>query len=237
MKYLLILILVSLTSAMASETDQTWEDIHGDGVYTMAQEATAHGGANRISNEFERGGLPAIAMRTNQAIDAMMTVGELNLRQRGFDEDADWLRTEWQKYNGDLERIVSNSNRDIGDFKPVIRFLANAYDRLEARLGYKVCYALRLSDIKTINFTIPVVFAPCRYGLDEFTLHFVHDAKYRGLAPVVTYWATTVGCSVATFGAGVLFFICSPIGMLTEVVMDEIIAPRLAPKLYSAACE
>jgi hypothetical protein len=126
--------------------------------------------------------------------------------------------------------------RNIGDFKPLSQWLAGVYDKIEAALGHEICYALRLSDIKTINYAIPVVFSPCDEGEIEFELHFIHDPNYRGLAPVVTYWVTVITCDVATYGAGT-FFICSPIGMVTEFAMDRWVAPKIAPKLYDLICK
>lgn len=217
------------------QPDEAWTEIHGNGVYTTAQRQDAEKRAARIARDFDERHFVAMADHTNLALRALIKIGYLNLRRNGYRAEAEKLRAGWQKFDGELVRIVSNPNRDIGDFEPLSAYLAMAYEVLEYKIGYKLCYILRLTDIKTLNFGIPVVFSPCKHTLNDFCEHFIHDEKYRGVAPVVTYWVTVITCSIATYGAG-YFFICSPIGMLTELTMDKAVAPWLAPKIYNWAC-
>lgn len=235
-KALIVSITMSLASlSHANVNDPRWVEIHGNGIYTVAQEYEASGRAEEIARDFEHGRLEAIAEKTDRSLGAIIEVAYRNLKRKGHAQTASKLRTEWKQHQGEIVRIVRNPSRDIGSFKPLSDWLARAYETIEAKLGYEICRALRLSDLKTLNYAIPVVFAPCKHGQNEFTMHFCHDAKYRGLAPVVTYWTVSITCSMATFGLGI-FFVCSPIAMLTELVMDRKIAPWLAPKIYNAAC-
>lgn len=231
-----VLTLLLVCSFLRADEDQAFTEIHGNGVYQIAEKEKGEKAAEKIANEIATRDLLPLARRTNNALSAIIKIGYLNLKKRGYYKDAVWLEQEWKKFNGSLERIVANPNRDIGSFKPLSEYLAVAYEILEYNLGYKLCYTLRLTDIKSLNYAIPVVFKPCEYGLKEFELHFIHDAKYRGLAPVVSYWTTVITCSVASFGAG-YFFICSPLGMLVELGMDKAVAPWLAPKIYNMVCE
>lgn len=231
MNYLTLLIALLCSFAMADD----WTEIHGDGVYSVAQQKDAQSRSNKLAKEIEQGQLVGLAGKTDRALGAIVRVGIINLKRRGYYAEASQLTVGWNRFSGELPRIVSNRNRNIGDFEPLSVWLALAYEVLEAKLGYQICYTLRLTDIKSINFTIPVVFSPCKYGLNEFQLHFVHDTKYRGLMPLVSYWITVIVCDVTTFGTGV-FFICSPIGMLVELGFDRVIAPKLAPIIYDKAC-
>lgn len=209
-----------------------YEELHGNGIYEVADYDKAGRRAETFRNEVQD--LSRLAERTNSALDGIFKIAVKNLKRKGYDVEAEEIETGWKSWNGKLQ-VLTVSATDIGDFDPLSTWLATAYDKIEAALGYQLCYMLRISDLKTLNFTIPVVFSPCKYGQDEFTKHFVHDAKYRGLAPVVAYWVTTITCSIATFGAG-YFFICSPIAMLVEFAVDKKVAPWLAPIIFEKAC-
>ena len=108
---------------------------------------------------------------------------------------------------------------------------------LEFTLGKDIVYALRLSDIHTINHAIPVVFK-CIDQVDEveYFKHFVHDedGPYRGLAPVVVYWTTFFVCVGGTWGTGFLF--CGPIAMGTEWLTKNYVGPKLNEPLWKRAC-
>lgn len=187
-----------------------------------------------IQAEMNISGFGNLSYTTNKAITSIIELSAHELRKQEKHELAKKLETEWRKLDGYLIDVVVN-NRDIGWFKPLIEWLAVTYELIELELGLELCRALRISDLKTINHGIIVVFRPCYYGLKEFTLHFVHDDKYRGFAPVISYWAAALSCTAALHGAG-YFFVCSPTAMLIERVVDKRIAPKVAPKIYNAAC-
>lgn len=238
MKSLIVMVAVFLCVlfCFSASADSEWEEIHGNGVYTTSQYSASEKKAEKFAREITSQDLRALAQKTSKALDAALSIGAMNLRRHGYHADADWIRKEWTLRRYEIERLVSNPSRNIGDFEPISKYLAAAYEILELKLGYKLCHTLRLSDIKTINFSLTVVFRPCKYGLNEFQLHFVHDALYRGLLPVVSYWSSLITCSIATFGAG-YFFVCSPAAMLVEFAMDRAVAPALAPKIYNLVCD
>lgn len=231
----LVVVFATAMVMCAISSGDDFTEIHGDGVYSTSQKNEANRRLKTIERDFEKHGLKGMAERTNAALGAVIKIGVMNLKRHGYSKEATEIQNGWKLHNGELQRLVANPGRDIGDFEPLNKYLAIAYFILEQKLGYDLCRTLRLSDIMTLNFCIPVVFAPCKYGESEFTKHFVHDDKYRGLAPVVAYWVTSLTCSVATFGAG-YFFVCSPIGMLVELGTDRVVAPALAPKIYGWSC-
>lgn len=235
---LVIIFFVAL--CLSAHSDPLYEEIHGDGTYTVSQSKKAQDKAEALRREWEQGGLRRMAQRTDQALNGIIRLGIANLKKHGFYSEAKDMEKGWLAHEGEVTRIINQTGRKIGDFEPLSTWLAVAYFVLEEKLGYDICRALRFSDLMTFNFTIPVVFSPCKYGLTEFTYHFVHDDPnvfhpYKGLAPVVAYWTSVITCSVATFGAG-YFFICSPIGMLVELGVDRSVAPWLAPKIYNWSC-
>lgn len=232
---LLVVLLIALSMSAAAAFGDMYTEIHGDGIYTVAENEDASRRVEKMRREIEIGGLKRLAEHTARDLDALMKIAAWNLKRKKYYSQASQLEREWKYHRVALTSFMMEDGRAIGDFEPLSQWLAEKYEMLELILGYEVCRALRLSDIKTFNYTIPVVFKPCEHGLPEFELHFIHDDRYRGLMPVVSYWATSITCSIATFGAG-YFFICSPIAMLVEVGVDKWAAPWLAPRIFNMAC-
>lgn len=176
-----------------------------------------------------------LARLSNDAITNIVKLSALKLKRAGHKETADEIEAIWRYYNG---RIIDLAvfNRDIGWFEPISDALALIYDLTEQRLGFDVCHALRIDDLKTINFGLRVAFRPCYYGHDEYLKHLAKDPKYRALLPVLSYWTVVIGCSYATYGIGYPF-ICSPAAYVIEKVVQNRIAPKVADKLYNLACQ
>lgn len=224
----------------ASANQAQFEEIHGNGIYSVVQQKRANKKQEALRKEWEDGGLPKLAHRTDKALGGIMKIAIANLRRNGFHQEANELTAGWKRFDGEVVRIVSDRGRKIGSFAPLSMYLAFAYAILEDRLGYDLCRTLRLSDIHSFNYTIPVVFRPCEYGLEEFMYHFSKDdptvpQPYRSLAPILAYWTTNIGCSVATFGAGI-FFVCGIAGSLVELGVERWVAPKLGPVIFSYAC-
>lgn len=233
---LLFLLLVSTNL----HADDVYEAIYGEGVYTESQQTEATKRVHALGREIDEGGFMKLAEKSEMALDAIFKLSILNLKRHGYRELAKEVKQEWEVRRGTLILLslgVNEEGRPIGDFAPLSQWLSEVYERIEDALGLELCRLLRISDIKTLNHGLRVVFSPCFHGLPEFTMHFCHDDKYRGVLPVVAYWSTVITCSVATFGAGIIGFICSPIAMLVEAGTDRVIAPWLAPKLFNLACE
>lgn len=231
MKYLLIL--MTFASLCTADVDKTqWEEIHGNGIYTTSQKKEANDKTKAAEKAFKD--MERAATQSNLALRAIVKIGVKNLKRHHYYAEAYKMEAEWRMMDGKLIKAVQS--RHIGDFEPLSDWLAVAYEILELKLGIDICKTLRLTDIKTINYCIVVVFKPCTYGYSNFYDHFVTDEIYKGLAPVVSYWATVIVCDIASYGAG-YFFICSPIGMLVERAVLYKVAPWAAPKLYDLACK
>lgn len=187
--------------------------------------------ASKFEKDVRAGRLKA---RTNAALNAMVRLGAYQLKRKGYKKESAQLIKEWEKqWDGYLLL-----ERGIGDHKPLSAWLAEKTAMLEFLLGKEVMRALRLSDLITINYALPVVFS-CVDNVDEFEYanHFVDDLDngYRGLGPVVVYWTTFFSCVGFTWGSGFLF--CSPIAMGTEWITLSFIAPKLNRPLWKWACK
>lgn len=164
--------------------------------------------------------------RTNGALNAMIRFAAFKLKTKGHKKEAALLVNEWEtRWNGYLMRV----GRDIGDHRPLSQWLAEKYDMLELILGVDICHMLRLDDLKTVNYGIPVVFS-CVDNVDvvEFEKHFV---PFSG---VVIYWTSFFTCVGGTWGTGFLF--CSPISWGCEFVTEKWIAPKLNETVWGWSC-
>lgn len=198
--------------------------------------------ASEIKKDFENGSMQKLANRTDKALEYMVDRGTNELEKRGFYEEAYQYRHQFDsRFRGVLERSVVT--RDIGDHKPLIQWLQDYYDILELALGVETCKALHLSDIKTLNHCIPVVFKPCTFEMDSVTIprkeeyknHFAEDDTYYGLMPVVVYWLCDIPCLFATSGVGAM--LCGPIASVAEYSVAKWVAPRVSDWIFERACE
>jgi len=203
------------------------------------QKEIAHKAFNQIEQDLQT--LEEFAQYSNNTIDAIIQKSVRALKLKGSWKLALELEEGWSQFDGELVRITKNpknhsSIRAIGDFAPLNQWLSDAYEQIEADLGHAYCFSQRISDLKTINHGLVVVFEPCTYGYDEFFKHFASDdPKYRSVLPVVSYWATVIGCYAGSYGTGVFMF-CGAAGTLVESMVDEQFGPMIAPKIYEGAC-
>ena len=203
--------------------------------------------AAKLGRDIDRGDMPKVAFLTDKAIKNLLNTAEKELTRKGHDDVASELRMEYgERFDGFLTRMVSDG-RNIGDHKPLWDWLGRAYAKIEGALGLTICQLLHLSDLKTINYGIPVVFHPCTFPMDhvqgdrivEYRRHFSGKADgeiYDGLIPVISYWVAWGVCEGATWGTG-WFIICSPIATLVEIAEERWITPKLSDKIYTRRCQ
>lgn len=186
-----------------------------------------------------------LAQKTDKVIGLIISHAVETLHDQGFDRDAEEINMQYKSsYRGFVENMVSDTHH-IGDHKPLLDWLAKTYATIESKLGVQTCKALHLSDLKTINFAIPVVFHPCDFNMDnlpvdrqsEYRRHFSKDdnsdALY-GLVPVTTYWIIEGACLVGTSGLGSI--LCGIGASGAEWFMGNSIAPSLSDALFNKIC-
>lgn len=178
--------------------------------------------------------LEDLADASHHALSNIVGVASYELSRRGHFETAQMVEAIWRHTEIRFHDAVL-LQRDIGWYEPISDALALIYDLTEQKLGYDLCHALRLDDIKTINHGLVVAFRPCFYGFEEYFKHLVEDPKYRGLLPVLSYWTIVIGCSYATYGIGYPF-ICSPTAYVVERIVRKRVAPKAVNQIYKTAC-
>lgn len=194
-----------------------------------------------------------LAKKTDVTIKAIITRAVSTLHDQGFDEEADRIEQEY-KANFDwfvFRMVLARGEHHIGDHKPLIDWLAKVYDSLEAKLGVQVCKALHLSDIKTLNYCIPVVFHPCTFDLNglnvdreaEYRRHFAMDDggsadpehSLYGLASVAVYWTIEGACLTGTSGIGSI--LCGLAATGAEFFSGHIVMPHISDSLFVRICQ
>jgi hypothetical protein len=179
--------------------------------------------------EIELNTFEGLDFHSKKAIDTILKKAVRNLRLKGSWRLALHIEKDWGRFQ-------QGAGKSIGDFEPFHKWLSDTYEKVEADLGYAHCYSQRISDLKTINHGLKVIFNPCPYGYVEFFKHFASDdPKYRSFLPVVSYWTTVLGCYAGTYGTGTLM-VCGAAGLMVESMVDEQLAPYLAPQIYENKC-
>jgi len=191
-----------------------------------------------------------MAARVDAALNKMVAYANWTLKRKGYTMLANQKQAEFDRYYTTAVQDFYHgvSRVDLGDHKPINQWLADFYDKLEARLGVTLCQILHLQDIKILNFGIPVVFKPKASNqwclettdkpcIDEYRLHFAGDMKgdwtwyYHGVAGVASYWIVWGVCTFGTMGGGVLF-LCGIVGTAAEIGIDKYVAPKASDWIY-----
>lgn len=189
-----------------------------------------------------------LAKKTDTALASIISHAVSTLHDQGFDRQAEEINMQFKSsYRGYVTMMVSQ--RHIGDFAPLLQWMTTTYNSIEAALGVQTCKALHLSDLKTLNYCIPVCFKPCTFALSgrfdrrtEYRLHFAMDNggvgdpenSLYGLSSVIVYWVIDVGCLSAT--SGLASCLCGIAASGGEYFMGNLIAPPIANKIFDAAC-
>lgn len=174
--------------------------------------------------------------KSEQALGNLIQTAAGELRRKGHAQEADQMESEWFNTFRYTLRTFATS-RNIGDHKPLSEWLAKKYDMLEFILGIDLCKKMHLSDLKTFNFCIPVVFKPCNpeWNKDEYRNHFSKDPNYYGLLPVVSYWLGYGICVGASMGTGFVF-VCGLLGDTVERLVGQFVSDGLSDRVYERAC-
>lgn len=182
---------------------------------------------NEIVSDFDRAELSG---KMFQALDALLKSATKRLRAKGHRDLAAEITEEWVKIAA--INMSEFGVLDLGDHEPLSRWLARTHDRIEAKLGKRVCRLLHFSDIKVLNFAIPVVFRPRgsrteKWDRVEYQKHFV---PFSG---VVTYWAVNGACQV--MAPGLWVYGCGAVSEIPRFAVEKWIAPHVSNRVYAIA--
>lgn len=248
------LLLAFTTTASASDDSLNPEDYRiGERYgYTAKDMKEAHKEAKKNINQdkiardialtFEKDPIKTAEL-VDKAINNALSMADVILRAEGHDEIADDIEVEYliayrNYYKREMLGIL-----EMGDHEPMSDWLRTVHERIHNAVGEFLCKQTHLHDIWILNFSIPVVMSPETYSLKDYLDHFAGHLiwgwwwEHHGFAGVVTYWIINGTCIGATYGLGVLPFVCSPIATLGEEIMDKRIAPDMGERIWERAQE
>lgn len=184
--------------------------------------------AKKLQADFENG---KMAERTEAAIEAIINRATSEMEKRGYILEAALLKQEWYEHKGTLQAWASS--RDIGQW-PGIQFMITAHSYIESAIGETLCRRLRLHDLWTLAYVIPMSFkcaGQTQALVDEgdYTEHF---SVFIG---IVGYWTAYIACAVASNGTAIVT-VCGLLGEAVEGLLYTFIGPLLAKKFYPKAC-
>ncbi len=175
-----------------------------------------------------------MAKRTDKTIEKMIEVATDQLRKAGYKTEATRIQNEFDKdFKGYTTKLIDKRLKgfgDIGDHRPLSKFLTDLYNTLLELLGPQVMALTHLEDIFTLNYSIPVVFHLEGVTTDEIDApeYALHWNPFWG---VVTYWTVWISCEVVTYGGG-MFIVCAPAGMAAKFVVVRYVAPKFSDNGY-----
>lgn len=177
--------------------------------------------------------LKELAKNIDTVVARIINHAAIVLKSTGHEKEAVDLLLEYKEYAFIVERTYFIP-KDLGDHKPLTPWLDEVYVRLENILGPELMKVTRLTDIKIINYAVPVVFQPRgtsedKWDINEYRLHFVP------LAGASAYWAVWGTCVGVTNGVGAVTFICMKVGEESRAKIETEVAPTVSDVVYKEA--
>jgi hypothetical protein len=174
----------------------------------------------------------------DEAIANLLNKADVILRAEGNYDLADEIQLEYMLvYKGAVMRQFLGL-KEIGDHPPLSEWLDTVHDKIHDTIGDFLCKQFHFHDIMILNYGLPVVFSPKQYKQKDYLDHFAGHLiwgwfwEHHGVAGVITYWVTDGICIGATYGLGIVTFVCGPIASLAENVMDKRIAPTVGERIW-----
>lgn len=163
------------------------------------------------------------------AIRGLVNTGIKILREEGQEQMANELASQWQTHEATLSSEINSDN--LGDHRPIWKWLADFYNKVESVVGEKILHFMHLDDIKTFNFAPIVVFQPKgdpkfsdSWDKPEYQRHFV---PYAGAS---VYWSSKTACDMAS--SGILNYFCGTIATVLRFGTEKLVAPPMSDAVY-----
>jgi hypothetical protein len=176
------------------------------------------------------------AKMVDKSLQNMVRLSAFTLRKKGYYDEARRIEQEYgQYYNHYTFNHAIGLVQDIGDHPPMWEWLDKLEKDLRELLGDFVMQVTRLEDLRTFNYAIPIVLHPdgdIRSEPPTLITKLDYKQHFVPFAGALSYWTAWGVCTGATWGLGAVIFICSPIGMIAERVVETKIAPDLSDKIW-----
>lgn len=180
-----------------------------------------------------------LASRMDRAMREWVRVSALLMERKGKAEWADQFIAEYHlKYSSFYTNLYFFGLEPLGTHEPMSLWVEAAYLAMCATLGMEIVIMLHLDDIHWLNYGLPVALQP---GGDRRTdpitewteEEYVYETS-KNVAGPITYWSIYLICTGMTSGIpGV--FACSPIGVVSENLVANRLAPPIAKRIHRRA--
>jgi hypothetical protein len=222
MKKLSIILATSLmTFAVSANADIS--DSQHQGLQAAYDANTA------IVADFQSG---VVATSAQNALNVMVARGIQILRDIGEGAAADQFESEW---NSQFTNYLTTNllfAHELGDHEPLLPWLANYYNVLNAKTDGIIKAVQIVQDINTMNYALGVVLRPngswrtyTDYDRIEYRKHFIP------MADIITYWTSLELCKHYITGLGKQ--VCGKGATELETLMGRYVAPELSDYVWA----
>lgn len=219
---ILILSLIFTPQAISAPVDEALAQRYD--AEKVAPRGTALKKARTFGEEVQSGEL---RLKADEAIGIIIENAASELSKRGMVLEANIILAEWR---GTYAGFLLGKNRAIGDHEG-ISWMLSIHDRIHDLIGEQVCHALRLHDLYTLAYCLPMMLycaneSQATVAASEYEVHFS-----TGLG-IIAYWVSWSGCLV--LGGNMA---CGLLGQVIEGIVVRCIGPKLSPKFYPKSCK
>ena len=171
---------------------------------------------------------------THSAMGDAVAMLAQDLRDRSDETMAANLENVWTQ-NESL--FFTAQFRDLGDHAPLIPKLEDFFNQLSNKYGSVILSLPIVSDLRTLNFAIPVVFQP-RGAWQSKDPSFDNRIEYRKhfipFANIVTYYGVLIGCNYLAKkeGQGDMKKVCQTAADKLKFAMGRYIAPVISDWIF-----
>lgn len=183
--------------------------------------------------------LEAQAEKVTAGLNILFRAACFHARRVGNGDAADAVCGDWDSYWQPMLARAAREGRGIGDHKPLSDWLAAATVVLYAALAdYPLIIdMIRLEDLVIFNYGLPVFFEPhaeAAWCLETTSATCRDEYRVHGERVIssTSWWLSWGACVGATWGAGAIGMICTPIGDVTERIVLMTVAPRLSYRIW-----
>ncbi len=231
-------------------------------LFLLNQNANAQISAQPVPSqlEVEIQGLLASLQGRNQVVEALYrkdfssvaqqsmeyAIRELanDLQARDDASMAEELLSQWEVASAQFhqQNFGILSNKDLGDHPAQFVWLEDFLQKMATKYGEIIFTLPFVQDIRTINFAIPVVFAPkgawrVNAGLNNQEDKIEYRKHFIPFSNIVTYYASYYGCVYVVQKQGMdnLKKLCKQAAEKLKFVMGRYIAPKISDWVFNAS--
>lgn len=154
---------------------------------------------------------------------------------------ANELISNWEVTSPRFAGALTMRTIDLGDHAPLFPWIDQFLKRASDRLG-TIIYTLQIvKDIQTLNYALPIVFAPrgawqTDGAVEDVDLRIEYRKHFIPFANLVTYYVTFYRCQYASKKAGLnLTKICKLAAERLEFAMGRYLAPLISDWIFKSA--